>query len=104
MHEQSQKMVEALRPGQEIPTAGGTTTILKTGRVRDASSGSYAYRVVIRTLPDNDFHPFVVHTAIFQDDEPLQEAPLAGRWVFEQGDYARTLEEALEAFARREGG
>lgn len=103
MHQHSQTRVEQLKAGAILPSEAGPTAILKVGRVHDAGRGSYAWRHVIRTLSHNDFHPFVVHRAIFQDDEPLQEAPLAGRWTFEVGDYCETIEQALEAFERREG-
>jgi hypothetical protein len=103
VHERSQQQVDQLQVGQQLPTPDGPTTLLKLGRVHPAGPGSYAWREAIRTLPGNDVHPFVVHRVVFQDDEPLQESPLDGRWVFDVGDYCQTIEQALTAFERREG-
>jgi hypothetical protein len=56
-----------------------------------SSDGCYESFVVIH--PSNsDYHPFVVHTASWVDD---CEKPF---WVYRNGTYCRTLEEAKSNF------
>jgi hypothetical protein len=90
-HPKSTEMVKSLHLGVIIDGS----TILSYGPVHEDNDGSYAWRIVLRTLPSNELHPFVVHNMIYDDDLNL--------WRFGQGDYAETLEEGLDFFYKRIG-
>jgi hypothetical protein len=56
-------------------------------------AGHLPHCIVIRHLEGN-YHPFVVHMAAWSD----------GMWVYSNGDYCFTIEDALTTFTKRASG
>jgi hypothetical protein len=99
-HARSTTEMEKVRQGTILPSDRGETVIIKAGRLHPDGDGSFAWRVVVHTLPGNDLHPFAVHDLHYDD-----EASSTGRrpWVFGSGAYCQTIEDALAAFHARAG-
>lgn len=79
--------------GSALPAVRDGLTVLAVTPLRGRTSDTYAHGVVLVFDAHNDFHPFVVWTAIAREDATIVES----------GDYCATLGRAVEAFAARGG-
>lgn len=94
-HDKSQRMVEALKVGDDIATPGVQGVVLAKGQIQDADDTAYTGVVLLTTVKGNDFHPF--RSAVFYFDDKLD------RWQSGNGVGYMSLGGAVEGFYDRTG-
>jgi hypothetical protein len=95
-HPESTQHMQGVRAGSVLPDVDGPAVILKAGKLHPDADGTYAWRVVVHTVPGNTLHPFAV-SDLHYDDETASGRP----WVFGFGSAYATPEAALDAFKAR---